>query len=264
MRMAVVVPHGGELIPTLYPERDVSASLKALAQLKEEIARSGARTLVVATPHGIRIRGAVSLGLSTRAVGTLEGEQGTSERLDLPVARDLGERLLLELERRDVPAQAFSMGASSGPASIVPLDWGAFIPLWHLTPEGASVLVLSPARELGFRRLAEVGRALAAVAGEDVVFVASSDLSHSHREDGPYGYDPAAKVMDERIAENLPKPDLLPFLESLDPAEIERAKPDGLWQMAILAGAQSVLGWRGEVLSYDRPTYFGMLCARFA
>jgi len=47
------------------------------------------------------------------------------------------------------------------------------------------------------------------------------------------------------------------------PSLIERAKPDSLWQMSMLAGALSVVRMDGKVFSYQAPTYYGMMCAGF-
>jgi aromatic ring-opening dioxygenase LigB subunit len=33
--------------------------------------------------------------------------------------------------------------------------------------------------------------------------------------------------------------------------------------MLMLHGALGSAGWRGELLSYEAPTYFGMLCASY-
>ncbi len=43
---------------------------------------------------------------------------------------------------------------------------------------------------------------------------------------------------------------------------VEAASADSLWQLVMLHGA---LGddFRAELLSYERPTYFGMLVAAF-
>jgi aromatic ring-opening dioxygenase LigB subunit len=34
--------------------------------------------------------------------------------------------------------------------------------------------------------------------------------------------------------------------------------------MLMLEGALGGDGWKGELLSYEAPTYFGMLCAAYA
>jgi aromatic ring-opening dioxygenase LigB subunit len=49
----------------------------------------------------------------------------------------------------------------------------------------------------------------------------------------------------------------------LGPRLIERAKPDSLWQVAMLAGIVERLGLRGELYSYEVPAYYGMICAAY-
>ena len=52
-------------------------------------------------------------------------------------------------------------------------------------------------------------------------------------------------------------------LLELDPAFVDAAKADSWWQMLMLHGALQE-GWRGDFLSYEASTYFGMLCAAYA
>ena len=51
-------------------------------------------------------------------------------------------------------------------------------------------------------------------------------------------------------------------LLDLDAAFVDAAKADSWWQMLMLHGALDD-GWRGDFLSYEAPTYFGMLCAAY-
>jgi len=94
-----------------------------------------------------------------------------------------------------------------------------------------------------------------------VALIASADHGHAHDAEGPYGFDPAAKEYDDRIVD-LVREDRLGELLGLDAAFVEAAKADSFWQMLMLHGA---LGdrWQGEFLSYEAPTYFGMLCAAY-
>jgi aromatic ring-opening dioxygenase LigB subunit len=92
--------------------------------------------------------------------------------------------------------------------------------------------------------------------------IASSDHGHAHRADGPYGFDPAAAEYDGQIVD-LIKANHLTGVSEIDPAFVGKAKADSYWQMLILSGA---IGdrWKSEFLSYEVPTYFGMLCAAYA
>jgi aromatic ring-opening dioxygenase LigB subunit len=44
---------------------------------------------------------------------------------------------------------------------------------------------------------------------------------------------------------------------------VNAAKPDSLWQMSVLAGIADKIKLKAEIVSYDVPTYFGMICASF-
>ena len=85
---------------------------------------------------------------------------------------------------------------------------------------------------------------------------------HTYRADGPYGLSPRAAELDERILAAVREGRLLSLLD-LDPALVEEAKPDSWWQLLMLAGATDD-AWRPEVISFEVPTYFGMLCAAYS
>jgi len=44
---------------------------------------------------------------------------------------------------------------------------------------------------------------------------------------------------------------------------VDRGKPDSLWQALILYGALQKVLMKGELFSYEAPTYFGMACAAY-
>ena len=126
------------------------------------------------------------------------------------------------------------------------------------------VVLVSPARDLDSTQLVAAGAALAAAvesSGKCVAVIASADHGHAHDAEGPYGFDPAAATYDELVT-RLVRENRLSGLVELDPALVEAARADSFWQLLVLHGA---LGGEFEVdlLSYEAPTYFGMLCAAF-
>ncbi|MEK7862647.1 MAG: extradiol ring-cleavage dioxygenase, partial [Chloroflexota bacterium] len=126
------------------------------------------------------------------------------------------------------------------------------------------VVVVAPARDLSWELHVTAGRAIAeaaAASGKRVALVASCDHGHAHDPNGPYGLSPASKEFDDRVVD-LVKRNALGDLLAFDPAFVAEAKADSFWQMLILHGALGD-GWRARFLSYEAPTYFGMLCAAF-
>jgi aromatic ring-opening dioxygenase LigB subunit len=131
------------------------------------------------------------------------------------------------------------------------------------TPQVRAVAV-SPARDRPVEEHVRAGQALARAAAASpkrIALIASADHGHAHDPDGPYGFDPAAATYDETIV-RLVQEDRLSGLLELEPALVDAAKADSWWQLAMLHGA---LGddWRGDFLSYEASTYFGMLCAAY-
>jgi aromatic ring-opening dioxygenase LigB subunit len=51
-------------------------------------------------------------------------------------------------------------------------------------------------------------------------------------------------------------------LLEVDPSFVATAQADSWWQMLVLHGATQD-AFDAELLSYEAPTYFGMLCASF-
>jgi len=124
--------------------------------------------------------------------------------------------------------------------------------------------VVAPARDLPWDAHVTAGRAIAKAAeasGKRVALIASCDHGHAHDADGPYGFSPASKEFDDRVVD-LVKRDALGELLKVDRALVAEARADSFWQMLMLHGALRD-SWRGEFLSYEAPTYFGMLCAAY-
>jgi len=150
----------------------------------------------------------------------------------------------------------------------MPLDWGALIPLWFMggraTPPIRAVVV-SSSRDRSPAEHIAAGRQLARAAefdGRRVAFVASADHGHGHDPAGPYGFAPESTQYDGLILE-LVRANRLRDLLDLDVPFVEAAMADSFWQLLMLHGVIGE-GFDVDLLSYEVPTYFGMLCAAFA
>ena len=89
--------------------------------------------------------------------------------------------------------------------------------------------------------------------------IASADHGHAHSADGPYGFD-GPQRSSTSVSSTSSAGDLARLLE-LDLDLVRRAAADSYWQLLMLHGALGD-GWQAELLSYEAPTYYGMLCAR--
>jgi aromatic ring-opening dioxygenase LigB subunit len=149
----------------------------------------------------------------------------------------------------------------------MPMNWGALIPLWYMGGRAeppTPVVLVSPARDLPAEMHVAAGRVIAetaAASGKRVGLIASADHGHAHDPIGPNGFDPASAVYDAQIVELMRENRLAGLLE-IDPEYVAQAQADSWWQMLVLHGATAG-AFNAELLFYEAPTYFGMLCASF-
>jgi aromatic ring-opening dioxygenase LigB subunit len=255
-----IAPHGDPVFA------DGSLTGQALEELGRRLERARPDVIVVATPHNVHVEGSFAVVVAATLAGSLE-EQGfaaTGIRLSTKVDCELAAAVLGSVRAAGLPAVRMSFGSNDPALAEMPMDWGTLIPLWFLggrEEEPLPVVVVSPCRERSLEDHVEAGRAIAAASDRRrIAFVASADHGHAHDPEGPFRFDPASAQYDARVVELVAGNRLADVL-SLE-SIVQAASADSLWQMAMLHGA---LGdaFRPELLSYERPTYFGMLVASY-
>jgi aromatic ring-opening dioxygenase LigB subunit len=265
-----IAPHGHLAIAEACPpaQRELAvATQQAMAALGRQFTAARPDVTMIFTPHNVHVEGHFAVLTAGNLTGSLA--DWTTEQIELKATtdRDLARATLDALNGAGLPAVGVSYGGNDAATANAPLDWGVLIPLWFMGGRAeppVPVVVVSPARDCTPADHVRAGQTLAQVAaasGKRVAIIASADHGHAHRADGPYGYDPAAADYDARVAA-LVRANRLGDLLDFDPAFVAAAKADSFWQLLLLHGA---LGdaWRAEFLSYEAPTYFGMLCAAF-
>ena len=266
---ACIAPHGGEVVPELAGDnlRLFAPTRRGMRVLAKQVKEARPHTIVIASPHNLRLPKHIGVVISENSSGNVaDGAKHIKLRAKCDV--DVGRAIIEEAEARGLPVVGANYGSLEGPMSDLAMDWGTLIPLWFFMKENrlkSKVVIVTPSRGIPLEQNYEFGKCIALVAEASkkrIAFVASSDQAHAHKKDGPYGFDPRAKEYDGKVVEAI-RGQRLASLMKLEQSLIEAAKPDSLWQMTILAGAISVVRMKGELVSYQLPSYYGMLCAGF-
>jgi aromatic ring-opening dioxygenase LigB subunit len=269
---AAIAPHGSMAIEEACEPHERGLARKtqeAFAELGRRFDRARPDATIVLTPHNVHVDGSFAVVISGKLHGSLS--EWTSQLVELSgdVDRALALESIVALVDSGLPTVGISFGGNDAENAVAPMDWATLIPLWYMggrSRPAVPVVVVSPARDRPFAEHMQAGAALAeaaAASGKRVALIASADHGHAHDADGPYGYDPAAKEYDAAIVEAV-ETDRLESLAAWDGDFVERAKADSFWQLLMLEGAlRADDGWRSELLSYESPTYFGMLCAAY-
>jgi aromatic ring-opening dioxygenase LigB subunit len=250
--LGAIAPHGDPML------EDGSATGAAMVELGRRLEAAAPETTIVLTPHNAHVEGSFAVVVAGTVAGVVE-EVGLE--LSCAVDRELADAVLGAFREAGLPAVAISFGSNDPALAEHPLDWGALLPLWFLGRDGRPVVVVTPARDRPLAEHVRAGAALAAATeGRRVALVASADHGHAHDPDGPFGFHAGAADYDERLV-SVVREDRLGDVLELEPI-VADASADSLWQLAMLHGALAD-GFAAELLSYEAPTYFGMLVAAY-
>ena len=278
---AAIAPHGFPLILDLSDDAGGAlATRAAMVELGARAVAAGVEALVIAGPHSVRVDGTICLADTARAAGRLAWQNRQVE-LNIPVDGLLTDAIAAMARERGIPIALAGYGGNRRDQSVLPLDWGMLTPLWFLghnlnmrghgdvladPPEediGPPAVIVTPSRSVPRETLVDFGRVVAKVSGAEprrAGFIASCDWGHAHAAMGPYGFHPESAAVDAEVVAAVQANDLMRLID-LDEGRARDAAIDGLWQALMLSGVLDVTLMNGEFLSYEAPTYYGMLVA---
>jgi len=144
-------------------------------------------------------------------------------------------------------------------------DWGFKVPLYFIAKDfkGEIKTYLMGLEEPKY--YFEEGKKISGELEENrkYALVASGDMSHCLKEDGPYGFHPDGPKFDKKFIESLKKKDIETILklDKLYPQAGECGLRSFCFLLGILEG--SGIKWKPEVLSYEGPFGVGYLVVNF-
>lgn len=284
---AAVLPHGDFAYdPSLLldpTERQAAQKLQDAGRAAGAFVReAGPATVFLTTPHGLEL----SRDFLLYENPVLSGSAQVGEDLG-PDAKTYNVSMTLQTDVdvvSDLLANLRASGANVtgiegfGMGMPLPISWGEVLPVTFLDndsePRDYKVVVMS----VPYRRYDEdvemvdelkavggaIGKFLSQLPGR-VAWVVSSDLAHTHRADGPYGFCDCAAPFDAAVGR---------WMSSLNPEALTEAtkhesagaKSCGYTGLLMLEGALNELGrddWQSSMLALEAPTYYGMGVATF-
>ena len=111
-------------------------------------------------------------------------------------------------------------------------------------------------------RFGRAVRTAATRTGRRIAFVASVDLGPRHSAEGPFGFDPASAEWDQAVLGAV-RANALDRMLAYDADWVDRGLTEAVEPCLALHGLLEGAGLQAEVLSYEVPTYFGMICTAY-
>lgn len=257
---AFMVPHPPLIIPAVGKgeERKIQNTIDAYHEVGRRIGGLRPETIVLLSPHQVMYADYFHISPGNGAKGDFSQFGAGQVRFEVRYDREFVENLCKLAQAGDLPA------GTAGERDRR-LDHGTMVPLYfvdqywkdyQLVRIGLSGLPLTDHYELG-RRIRETSEAL----DRRTVIIASGDLSHRLKADGPYGYKKEGPEYDSRIMQVMESGnfgELLEFPEDF----CEKAGECGHRSFTIMAGALDRMEVEAQRLSYEGPFGVGYgICA---
>ncbi len=258
---AYAVPHPPIILPEVGrgEEKKIFRTIQAFQRMAREVESLRPDTIVLSSPHAPLYADGFYIAAGDSESGDLRPFGLPRVREEAALDSEFSARLAIDLSGQGIPAAARSSGSRG-------FDHGALIPLRFIHEKyRAFKLVRLGLSLLSGETHREVGRSVARVAeelGRRVVYIASGDLSHVLKEDGPYGYRPEGPAFDAAIGRIFREGDL-EALFAFDQDFLEKAAECGHRSFQIMTGALDGTAFESELYSYEGPFGVGYAVAAF-
>ncbi len=239
-------------------ENEIAITVAAYMQVAKKIASLKPETIVITSPHAPLYRDYFHISPGIEAFGDFSDFGAPEVRFHLFYDVDFVKAVCSEADTAKIAAGTKGEKRAS-------LDHGTAVPLYFInkyyTDYRLVRIGLSGQSYKAHYALGECIRRAAKKTGKRVVVVASGDLSHVLKSDGPYGYRAEGPVYDERIMDVMGRGDF-GKLFSFSPDFCENAAECGHRSFIIMAGSLDRTAVRAEKLSYEGPFGVGYgICA---
>ena len=250
-----MVPHPPLIVPEVGRggEAVIEETTQAYQKVAGEIAELKPDTIVISSPHSVMYADYFHISPGTHA----SGDFGDFRAPKVSFEVEYDDRFSMQWANH---AAVHEIDAGILGERNPRLDHGTMVPLYFITEKYTDFKLvrigLSGFSLATHYRMGQLAARVADELGRRVVFVGSGDLSHRMKEDGPYGFNPAGPVYDDRIMDVMGRgafDELMDFEESL----CEKAAECGHRSFVMMAGALDGKAVRVEKLVHQAVTGVG-------
>lgn len=258
---AFIVPHPPLIVPEVGrgQEKEIQKTIDAYREVARRIAALAPDTVVVISPHAVLYADYFHISPGEQA----RGDFGRFGALGAGITTRYDAQFVSALAGR---AEKEGIAAGTLGEREKTLDHGTLVPLCFLSrcASGCKVvrIGLSGLPLIDHYRLGKCIAQTAESLERKIVLIASGDLSHKLKADGPYGFAPEGPEFDRIVTQAMAAGDFLRLL-TLPPDFCEAAAECGLRSFVIMAGALDGRAVRPELLSYEGPFGVGYAVCAF-
>ncbi|MBO7702857.1 MAG: AmmeMemoRadiSam system protein A [Solobacterium sp.] len=246
---AVMVPHPPIAVPEIGKgeEKKIQDTLNSFEKIADYIAEQKPDTIIVTTPHAVMYRDWFNISSGAQAHGSFANYRAGSVTFDVLYDEAFTDRLTDLCEEESFPA-------GTQYDRDISLDQGTMVPLYFINQKYRDYKLVRIGLS-GFPlpmhyRFGTLIQKVCQESDKRFLIVASGDLSHCEKEDGPYGFKQEGPQYDARIMKDMGSASFEELMK-YDAAFLNKAEECGHRSFTILGGILDGLKVTPHVLSHE-------------
>ncbi len=257
-----IVPHPPLIIPEIGKgeEKKINNTICAYEKISKEIAAISPETIIIITPHSTLYADYFHISPGQSASGNFGSYGQTNVKINTEYDELFIQNLSKIVLNKNIPAGTLGERYKM-------LDHATMIPLYFINKYYQSYKIvrisiagLSALMHYQFGKCIQEASDLY---NKKIVVIASGDLSHKLKANGPYGLSEEGPIFDQNITNDMIKGDFLHFMTYSEDFS-NAAAECGLKSFIIMAGALDKKSVQPELLSYEGPFGVGYAVASFS
>jgi len=262
-----ILPHPPIIVPGVGRgnEKEAAATIEAVKRVAKEIAKDNPATIIISSPHAPCFRDYVYISDKEVLSGSFDSFGYRDSRLDFKNNTELVSRIIDNAELAGLSAGGLTPRQKAEYDVSDMLDHGALVPLYFISRELADFKIVHISTPfLPIEEIYRFGKCIQEAvnsSNENVVYVASGDLSHRLTKDAPAGYSIKGQEYDEYLIDKIENADIKGLLAT-DEDFMEAAGQCGTRSIVMMFGALEGLEIKTDIYSYQGPFGVGYLVAK--
>ncbi len=256
-----IVPHPPIIIPAIGngEEEKIQDTINAFEEISKTIAKLKPDTIILSTPHASHFSDTFLITGENQGFGDFAnfGAEQIFNKVDYD--ENIIKDILKQAEKDKVAVEV-------GDSNFDTLDHGTMVPLYFINKEYRNYklvrIALSGLTSEEHFRFGQTIRKVIDESDKKIVYIASGDLSHVLKEDGPYGFNKEGPIFDKFVTNALSKGNFNELLK-IDERFSSQAAECGLRSFIIMAGVLDGNKVKAKLLSYEGPFGVGYAVASF-
>lgn len=246
-------------------EKEAQLTIDGMRRASLDIKEKAPSTIIIVTPHGPIFTDAIAISVEEDLKGDFSRFGHGELKFAFKNNMKLSQKIIENSLKAKIPLIQINERTSIDYKIIKDLDHGVLVPLYYVDKEYKDYkLIHMTYGLLSPDRLFEFGKIISNSVeemDEDVVIIASGDLSHRLSSDGAYDYSPDGEKFDRKIVQIIEE-EKMEKLVSFDLDLAQNAGECGLRSLIVMAGAIDRYRQESQIFSYEGPFGVGYASAK--